>query len=232
MKKSHYLGMSLTSAETTGGIVYLALQLFVLPEILHRINAQLHSPLNEAEINFVFYLINFMAMLVIFHNFLGGSLRQAVQHPVLTCEAVILGLVFYYICMYLVMQMVTLLAPSYSNYNDEAIFAMGRGNSFLMLIATVVLVPPVEECMFRGVIFRNLYGKNKIAAYLVSILLFSMIHILGYVGKYAPLELIMAVLQYLPAGLCLAWCYARANTIFAPIFVHAAINYITINGLR
>ena len=86
--------------------------------------------------------------------------------------------------------------------------------------------------MFRGVIFRNLYSKNKIAAYIVSILLFSCIHILGYVGKYSPLELVMAVLQYLPAGLCLAWCYARANTIFAPIVMHAAINYLTFRGLR
>ena len=232
MKKSHYLGAPLSSAETMAGIIYLALQLFVLPELLHWINAELGKPMNETELNFLFYLINFMAMLLIFHNFLGNSARQAVQHPMLLIEAVILGLVFYYICMYLTMHIVELLVPNDTNYNDEAIFAMRRGNSFLMLIATVVLVPPAEECLFRGVIFRNLYGKNKVMAYSVSILLFAVIHILGYIGKYAPLELAMAVLQYLPAGLFLAWSYARSNTIFAPIFVHAAINYITIRGLR
>ena len=232
MKNSHYLGAPLSSAETMAGIIYLALQIFVLPEVLRWINAELGHPMNEAEVNFVFYLINFMAMLLIFHNFLGSSARQAMQHPMLLIEAVILGLVFYYICLWLTMHLVELLVPHYTNYNDEAIFAMGRGNAFLMLIATVVLVPPAEECLFRGVIFRNLYSRNKIAAYAVSIALFAIIHILGYIGRYSPLELVMAVLQYLPAGLFLGWSYARANTIFAPIFVHAAINYITIRGLR
>ena len=101
-----------------------------------------------------------------------------------------------------------------------------------MVIGTVILVPPAEECLFRGLIFRKLYGKNQAAAYLISILAFSCIHIFGYIGVYSPLELTMAVLQYLPAGLCLAWSYTRADTLFAPILIHAAVNYVTINGLR
>ena len=232
MKKSHTIGTPLSSAETLSGIVYLALQLFVLPTALFWCNRQLDAPMSEAEINFIFYFINFMVMLVMFRYFLGNSLQQATRHPMQLLEAVILGLVFYYACTWCVTHVISLLAPNFSNYNDEAISAMSRGNSFLMLIGTVVLVPPFEECMYRGLIFRNLYSKNKWAAYIISILLFAIIHILGYLGKYSPLELLMACLQYLPAGLCLAWSYARADTIFAPILVHAAINFITIRGLR
>ncbi len=232
MKKSHALGPALSSSETLSGIVYLAVQLFVLPNILYWCNAQAGYPLNDAEINFTFYFINFMAMLLIFRSFLGSSLQQFTRHPIVVLEAVILGLAAYYACTFCTARIIDALAPGYSNYNDEAIFAMSRGNAFLMLIGTVVLVPPVEECMYRGLVFRNLYGKNKIAAYVISILVFAIIHILGYIGKYSPLELVMAVLQYLPAGLCLAWSYAKADTIFAPIFVHAAINYITIRTLR
>jgi len=173
MKKSHYLGPGLSSSETLAGIVYLALQLFVMPTILYWINGQLKSPLNDAEINFLFYFINFMAMLLIFQNFLSSSLRQAMQHPVLLCEAVILGLVAYYVCMFCIKYVIDLLAPGYSNYNDEAIFAMNRGNSFLLFIGTVILVPPFEECMYRGLVFRNLYSKNRWLAYIVSILLFA-----------------------------------------------------------
>ena len=96
----------------------------------------------------------------------------------------------------------------------------------------MILVPPAEECLYRGLIFRKLYGKNHAVAYLVSILAFACIHILGYIGTYSPLELAIAVLQYLPAGLCLAWSYTKADTVFAPILIHAAINYVTIHGLR
>ena len=164
--------------------------------------------------------------------FLGSSLQQATRYPIDVLQAVILGLAAYYASSFCIMQVIPLLAPGFSNYNDEAIFAMNRGSDFLLVIGTVVLVPPVEECLYRGLVFRNLYGKSKWAAYFISILLFAMIHILGYIGQYSPLELVLAVLQYLPAGLWLAWCYAKSETIFAPIFMHAAINYITIRTMR
>ena len=93
-------------------------------------------------------------------------------------------------------------------------------------------MPPVEECFFRGLIFRNLYGKSHWVAYLVSMLAFALIHILGYAGQYTPLEILMAVLQYLPAGLCLAWSYTKADTIFAPIAIHAIVNFITLTSWR
>jgi len=101
-----------------------------------------------------------------------------------------------------------------------------------MFLGTVILVPSVEECLYRGLIFRNLYGNNKWAAYAVSIAAFAGIHILGYIGVYAPAQLLIAILQYLPAGIWLAWSYVKGNTIFVPIFIHAAVNFITINGFR
>ena len=232
MKKSYNIATSLTSRETIAGFVYLVIQFFALPSLLNWFNAQLSSPLREAELNFVFYLINFMAMLLIFHDFLGRSGRQIAQHPGIFCEGVILGLVAYYAMSFATSWLIGILVPGFSNYNDEAIFNMGQSNSFLVFIGTVILVPPFEECMYRGLIFRNLYRKSRWAAYIVSIVLFAIIHIIGYIGKYSPLELLMAVLQYLPAGLCLAWSYIRGETIFTPIVIHAAINYITITGLR
>lgn len=231
MRKSRSISSYLTSQETISGFVYLAVQFLLLPGFLTWCNGQLSNPLNSAELNFVFYMINFMAMLLIFHDFLGRSARQATAHPAYFCQAVILGFVAYYACNYVTTWIVRQLVPGFTNYNDDAIAAMRRGNSFLMLIGTVVLVPPFEECMYRGLIFRSLYGKSRWAAYIVSILVFAIIHIIGYIGKYSPLELLMAVLQYLPAGLCLAWSYAKADTIFAPILIHAAINFITINGM-
>ena len=154
------------------------------------------------------------------------------QHPAYFCQAVILGFVAYYACNWAITWVIRQLVPSFSNYNDEAITAMSQGSFFLTAVGTTILVPPAEECFYRGLIFRNLYGRSRWAAYAVSILVFALIHIVGYIGRYSPLELLMAVLQYLPAGLCLAWSYAKADTIFAPILIHAAVNFISIGGLR
>ena len=220
------------SQETVGGFCYLAFQLLLLPELLRMGNAQLSAPLRESELNFVFYMINFIAVLLIFHDFLSGAAQQALRHPAYLCQAVILGLAAYYACLLATDWLIGLLVPGFSNYNDSAIAAMGRESRLLVIIGTVLLVPPVEECFFRGLIFRNLYGKSHWAAYLVSMLAFALIHILGYAGRYTPLEILMAVLQYLPAGLCLAWSYTKADTIFAPILIHAAVNFITLTSLR
>lgn len=231
MRKSRAIRSALSHQETISGFVYLAFQLVFLPSLLRAANGLLAHPLAAAELNFVFYLINFLAILLLFHDFLGSSARQVYQHPAFFCQAVILGFVAYYACCTATNWVVGQLVPSFSNYNDQSIAAMSRGNFFLMFIGTVILVPPAEECFYRGLIFRTLYGRSHWAAYTVSILAFAAIHILGYIGLYTPLELLMAVLQYLPAGLCLAWSYVKADTIFAPIVIHAAINYITLNSI-
>ena len=124
------------------------------------------------------------------------------------------------------------LVPSFTNYNDASILALGRSSRLLTLIGVVVLVPPVEECFFRGLIFATLYRKSHWAAYIVSMLAFTAIHIMGYIGTYSAAELLIAIAQYLPAGLCLAWSYTKAETIFAPILIHAIINFVAISGLR
>ncbi len=232
MKRNRSYSGNLTNQETIGGIVYLAFQMFLLPGILIWINGQLATPLNDAEINFVFYMTNFIAILLIFHGFLERGLNHVTHNLAIFCQAVILGYVAYYACNWFTTWAVGLLVPGFSNYNDEAIAAMLGSNRLLMIISTVILVPPVEECLYRGVIFRNLYGKSRLAAYIVSILAFAVIHIIGYIGKYSAIELVMAFLQYLPAGLCLAWAYTKADTIFAPIVIHALVNAVSIGLLR
>ena len=128
--------------------------------MLYAVNGVLKGPMNEAELNFVFYMINFMAMLLFFHDFLGRSARQATQHPAYFCQAVILGFVAYYACRYATTWLIGLLVPSFTNHNDSAIAAMRQGNAFLMLIGTVILVPPFEECIYRGLILPERYLMN------------------------------------------------------------------------
>ena len=206
MKRNRSLSACPTAQESVAGGVYFIFQLVLLPSILRWVNAQLSQPLTQTELNFTYYLINF--------------------------QAVVLGLAAYYACNFLTLRLIRLLVPGFTNYNDAVISAMNRSGRYLMVVSTVILVPPAEECVFRGLIFRNLYGKSRWVAYVVSILAFAAIHVLGFIGKYSPLELVMAVLQYLPAGLSLAWAYTKSDTIFAPIIIHACINLVAIGGLR
>ena len=228
--KNKTLTISTTKQETIFGWMYLAFQLIALPGILSWANETMG--LSEAELNFCFFVINFIAVLLIFNKYLSRSFTQVLQHPSYFIQAVILGFVAYYACTWGINKLFSWIAPGYTNANDASIAALSKGNFFLMAIGTVVLVPPVEECFYRGLIFRNLYGVSRLAAYLVSMAVFAFIHIAGYIHSYTPWQLIVAFLQYLPAGLCLAWSYAKSDTIFSPIVIHALVNAWSIGLLR
>ena len=231
MKKSNSTASPMNRQEILYGLFYMAFQFLFLPAMLRSVSTMLPKPLSEAELNFTYYLINFLTMTVLFHDFLGSALRHAGHHLIELVQAVILGLAAYYACMFIVDKAVAWLMPGFANRNNDAIFAMFRESRYLMLVGTVILVPPFEECLFRGLIFRSLYGKSHWVAYTVSIAAFALVHIVGYLGVYTPPEILVAAVQYIPAGLCLAWSYAKAGNIFAPILVHATVNYITIQGI-
>lgn len=224
MKKYRSLSTRQSEQEIILGWVYFLFQLLALPSLLVWGNTRAGRPFSEAELNFTFFAINFAAVVWIFHRFLSGSFRQVRVHPAYFCQAVILGLAAYLACSKGMDWLLARIAPGYSNANDASIAALSRGNFTLMAIGTVLLVPPVEECFYRGLIFRPLYGRSPWSAYLVSMAAFSLAHMVGYLGVYSLREMVVCFLQYLPAGLCLAWSYTKSDTVFAPIVIHALVN--------
>lgn len=229
MKK---LSVSMNCEEIQWGWVYLFLQLFALPYLLTLVNLLLSNPLSDASLNFVFFGINFICVTIIFRKFFLTSLSHAFKNPAVCIQAVLCGFALYYIVSYIIGIAIMFINPEFLNANDESIAQMTRDNFALMGIGTVLLVPPVEEVFCRGLLFRGLYHRSRILAYAVSTLVFCSIHVIGYVGLYDPFTLIICFLQYVPASICLAWAYKRADTIVAPILIHMIINLIGILSTR
>ncbi len=222
----------MTQQETIWGWFYLIVQIFVLPTLLEFANAVLPVKLTASELAFTRYLLNFLAALWIFHNYLGKNMDQVHHHPAYFFQAVILGFVAYWACGYAMEKVMGLLYPGFSNANDASIAALAKNGFYLTVVGTVILVPLAEECFYRGLIFRGLYGKSPWAAYIISIAVFAAVHVIGYIGSLSWLDLLICFLQYVPAGLCLAWAYAKSDTIFAPVLIHATINAVAALKLR
>lgn len=229
MKK---LSVSMTRGEMLWGWIYMLLQLIALPSALILINFTLGNPLSDAAANFVYFGTNFICVTVIFRKFILDSFGCALNNFVLCIRAVICGFVLYYVASYITYKALIFLKPNFFNVNDESIFQMTRNNYALMGIGTVLLVPPVEEILYRGLIFRGLHSRSRILAYAVSTLAFCAIHVFGYIGLYDWFTLLLCLLQYVPAGICLACAYEQADTIAAPILIHMIINLIGILSMR
>lgn len=230
MKKTA-LSLPLSREQQIYGWAWLFIQMLILPTAIYAAAATL-GIVSEGIINFLYYLLNFVACGWIFRDTLYQSLLNAGRDIPRFLMSVVLGFLAYSLCSYGFSSLLAILTPEFSNVNDAAIAAMVREHPVLMGFGTVVLVPLAEECLYRGLIFTPLRGRSRTAAYLVSTMIFAAIHVVGYVGVYPAGTLALCFLQYLPAGLCLAWAYDQTGSLFAPILIHGAVNLTSIIDLH
>ena len=231
MAKKH-ITVSLTKKEMLWGWLYLAAEFLLLPTAIYWAVARLFPAASDAEINFLYYFINFLATLLIFHGFLSRNFGVAREKLLRTGFYVLAGLVLYWASSLVMGELTYLLMPDFVNINDAGIAAMTQDGFMLMAIGTVILVPAAEECIFRGLLFRGMYGKSRWAAYTLSAICFSLPHVSAYIGSYDWGLLALCFVQYLPAGLVLAWSYEKSNTILTPIMSHTIINAFGIYSMR
>ena len=226
MKKK--LPIIMSQKEFEYGIGLMIFQRLLLPTILVTIFSLLSLSTDTAELNGLYFFINFLSTLILFRNFLWAELGIAVERPLLVLSSVAIAFGIYYASSFYVAYVIQWLDPDFLNLNDASIGQMTESQFALMTVGTVLFVPPAEELLFRGVLFNKIYEKRPMLAWILSVSLFSLIHIIGYVEQYSPLGLLLAFVQYLPASFALCFSYVRSGTIFAPILLHTTINTIAI----
>lgn len=222
------LSVNTTRRERIFGCAYLALMLLALPRLI----GLLLPRADNTTRNFVFFCLNFCAVIAIFHRFLASSLRLTLSHPGRLFFPVLFGLAGYHSLTILVSRIILYFLPGFSNINDSSIAALAGQNYVMWIIGSVILVPIVEETLFRGLVFGSVGKGGLFWGYLVSSLCFSAIHVMGYLGTASWQTLLACLVQYLPAGICLAWSYHQSGSIFAPILIHTIINAMAMASLR
>ena len=223
--KSYSLGPGLSTAEKVAGFCYLPFYVVLLALILQYLSGLLGFHLTMLQINICYFVINCLMVWIIFHNFLLRSFR-AIRFWELI-QALILGFVLYYAGNFLYSLILGWLDLSVTSYNDQTVLELASQSRVAMVICGVILAPMIEETLVRGLLFGVIRRKSRIAAYAVTILFFAAIHVWQYVLLYDWKSVLLAALQYVPAGIALGWTYEKSNTIWAPILLHMVINAIS-----
>ena len=226
------LPVTLNRGEIWLGWIYWAVQLLVLPTVIDTVLPLLGLDLSVIQFNFIFFALNFLFLTVIFHRFLGEHTKLALKQPFRVLRYAFGGYVFFWISTTVIGIVTAHFVPSFSNVNDAAIMQMAASDYTLTAIGTVLLAPVAEELMYRGLLFGSLHHRSPAGAFILSTIVFAAIHVVGYIGLYRPLILVLCFLQYIPAGLCLGWAYTRSGNIWAPILAHIAINQTSILTMR
>lgn len=226
------MSISMTRKEVRFGFVFLALQLFILPTLLIYLNTLLPAPLPSVYLNFILFFAEFVLAIAIFHRFLILCAKHSAASIFRTLRYAALGFIINYLASAVLGMIISTFRPDFFNPNDTNIFIMAKGHYPMMIIATVLFAPVTEELLYRGLIFGTLRQYNRFAAYAICAFFFGLIHIIGYIDTFSIGFLALSFLQYLPAGLCLAWVYEKADSIWAPILMHMAINQISMMNTR
>ena len=226
------LSIATTRQENILGYIYLGFSHLLLSALIAIVAYLWGYPISVTSLNIIYFLVNFVSVVAIFHRFLGRSLQTAWKNIPKCLISAIVGFGIYYWGTILVGFLITWINPNFANVNDQAVSGMIQENPLIMGICTVFLLPVVEETLYRGLIFQQLQRKHRVLAYIVSVAVFSAIHVAGFIGSVDGLTLLLCLMQYLPAGFALAWAYEQADTIIAPILIHMIVNQIALTAMR
>ena len=218
--------------EITWGRRYLLFELVFLGSLLNTVALLLQIPIGILELNVIYFTINFLVVIILCRHFLLRTARYTFKHPLKCLRTALIWFIAYQALATVVGMVIVQLMPDFSNVNDESISDISQGNFYLMSIGTVLLVPLTEEILYRGILFGGLYRRNKIVAFAVSITVFSLVHVSGYIGVADPLTLALCFLQYLPAGFCLAMAYVQSGSLLPSVLIHMAVNCIGMLSMR
>ena len=228
----HELG-TLRKSEIIGGLLYLPM-FFIGTELLAILLVKLMGMGLESDsiggpLNLVYHGLNAAILGGIFLRYLTEQFRRLQDRGWnLFSDLVLGGLTSYGLSHLSAMAaglLLTLFDLDYVNLNQEAVETAISMTPGIAIITACVLAPVAEELLFRGLIFCGLYRRSRVWAYVISMLAFSLAHVLSAMFLQ-PLGLtLINLIVYLPAGFALAWTYERS--VWSAIFLHAALNAIS-----
>ncbi len=218
----------MTAGEQIGGTVFFVIYLLVLPFVtapaFRLVETLLGVTLAENLEHVIYYYLLFAVTVIVFRHFLGRTTRHFTDHLGEGCKYALVGLVALWGLNELAFRLTRMLTGNQTNLNDTSISAQIQGAPYTTLLIVIFLAPFVEETLFRGLVFGNLRDKSRVLAYLLSCMLFALLHVWQFAVVNRDVTYFLLMLQYLVPGLVLAWSFERSGTLWTPILLHAAAN--------
>ena len=213
-------------------LVWIPMHFLVLPRLAFSMMER--GAITEAQANLLFYSSGALFLVLTCFSFLRRDFDPLCEHPFYCFGQIALSYAMMMALNLIVSGALSMLLSAldrttFSNQNNEAVISLVREDSGRMTAMAVFLAPLAEELMFRGALFGTLRRYHRTAAYLLSILLFSVYHVWSFAIYDASYWIYL--LQYLPAAWLLCRCYERTDSIWCSIFFHMLINWVSIRML-
>lgn len=212
----------LTHAQQWRGWIYFALYVFLFPWLMGWVQSNYIGEFPVAYANAVYYLLIGIGTFVVLWSFLKEDFRRLLDWLPENLFAFATGLLGAVVLGWLTDQIpLPVQNPNVYSYPQQYLLEPAA-----TLLILVVLMPLVEEPLFRGVLFGSVGTYSKVLAYGLSILGYALYCVWQFVFAYggADFRYLLLMVQYLPMSLALTWSYDRGGSIWTPIFLHMLLN--------
>lgn len=222
MKQNFLVGMR--RYEIIGGSIWFVIQSFLMEFLLKLIFDLLNIEYNTALLNAVYFFLNFGITIIIFRRFLAYSLPVVADHPLRYVKGLLIGFCTYWVLSVCLSALVELFGINAWVPNDDTIAEIAGVSYQVMWVGAVLLAPITEETLARGLIFGNIRKKNRTLAYIITAIIFALIHTLPYVMQMDVLTFCYNILIYGLPSVALCVCYEYSGCIWGPIVLHMIVN--------
>ena len=165
---------------------------------------------------------------LLFHSFLAHTTSRFLGGVSRAMTTFCMGLLVFYGANELFYRVANVLFNSRTNLNDMTIAASINAAPRLTALIIVFLAPFVEEVLFRGLVFGCLKEKSRVAAYVISCVLFAFMHVWTFALSSWDWSYLILMLQYLVPGLVFAWAFDHSGTLWTSILLHATVNALAL----
>lgn len=223
---------TLPKAQRRAGYVYLPFHILILPLLLAMLAQYLPDGLSDSTASLIYYSIGLLFCAIVMWRYLRSAFDILLDNFMKNLFALFFA---YFICLMLSylaagLQLAVMGDTAAANPNEQALDTLKQTSPGVIIGLSVFFAPIVEELLFRGVLFGSLRVRHRALAFVVSIGLFAFYHVWQYAFSAMDARLFIYMLQYIPAGYALAWLYEKTNCIWMPIFLHMAINLMSVTA--
>jgi membrane protease YdiL (CAAX protease family) len=212
----------ITKSEQLRGWIFFALYVLVFPMIMGLVQRSFEGRLPIAESNVIYYLVCVTLVFLVFWSFLQHAFHLLLDWLPENLFAFFTGLAGAG-ALHLIVSFIPLPVenPNLISYPEQ--YQLSPAATVVIL---VVLMPIVEETLFRGLLFGVARRYSRILGYVLSTLLFAFYCVWQFVFTYGTVDLryLLLFVQYIPMSLALTWCYDNGGSVWSPIALHMVIN--------
>ncbi len=212
----------MTASERRQGLAFFLLYLLVFP----RVNAWLQrlwmgdGEVLVAEANVIYYAFLFTLTLFIFWSFLKKDFLGLLDWLPENLFAAAVGLLLAG-GLYAVLSLLPFPVrdPLSLQYAQEF-----RAAPLPILALILLLIPVVEETVYRGLICGSLRAYSRPLALGVSTAVYAFAQVWRYALDFSDPRYLLLVVLYLPMSAALTWCYDRGGSVWACMVLHGGLN--------